>query len=168
MMKRQIVIFGMILFLTIKTDVTCDCNYKGPFLEMSKQTPLVALIKVSKYLTFKDIYHIKTPMSMEVELIEVYKGTESRKTVTVWGDNGNLCRPYLSEFKEGQYYLIAFNIDKKNQMNTEYAISSCGTYWLNVDFINSLVSGDINSKDRTNTTISLEQIKSQLKTNQIL
>ena len=42
-------------------------------------------------------------MSMEVEIIEIYKGEETRKSVIVWGDIGNLCRPYLSAFKEGQY-----------------------------------------------------------------
>ena len=47
-------------------------------------------------------------MSMEVEILDIYKGTEERKSVTVWGDPGHLCRPYLSTFKEGGNYIIAF------------------------------------------------------------
>ena len=162
-MSLQILIFGTLVSFITKNDTPCDCDYKGPFLEIAKHTPLVALIKVTRYLTFKDISQSKIPLSMDVELIEIYKGRENHKNITVWGDNGILCRPFLSEFKEGQYYVIAFYIDRNDQNNTEYEISSCGAYWLNVDFINSTVSGDVNSKDRTDITISLEKFKNQLK-----
>ena len=95
---NRILLFGFLVCIATK-NFACDCEYQGSFLKMSEHTPLVAMIKVTKYLTFKEIYDVKTPLSMEVELIEVYKGSESRKLVTVWGDNGILCRPYLSEFK---------------------------------------------------------------------
>ena len=136
-------------------------------MKMSKHTPVVALVKVAKYLTFKDIYNVKTPMSMEVEIIEVYKGIENRKTVTIWGDNGILCRPYLSEFKEGEYFVIAFYYSKSarsdsEEKDTDYFISICGAYWLNVDFQKSTVTGDVNSKDRKSVTINLSQLKSDL------
>ena len=49
------------------------------FLKMAKRTPLVALVRVTKYLTFKDSYGSRTPMSMEVELLEVYKGNETQR-----------------------------------------------------------------------------------------
>ena len=65
---------------------------------------------------------------MEVEITEVYKGTESRKNVTVWGDPGHLCRPYLSTFKEGEFYVIAFNPGypnnwHDNEKSTDFNIS---------------------------------------------
>ena len=40
-------------------------------------------------------------MSMEVEIMDIFKGKEIRKKITVWGDIGNLYRPYLEIFKEG-------------------------------------------------------------------
>jgi hypothetical protein len=140
-------------------------------MEMSKNTPLVALIKVTKYLTFKDIYNEKTPMSMDVELVDVYKGNETRKNVTVWGDNGILCRPYLSEFKEEGYYVIAFYRSRAQRSDsaeqaTDYFISICGAYWLNADIKNSIVTGDVNSKDRKPVTINLSQLKSDLLKNE--
>jgi hypothetical protein len=46
----------------------------------AKGTPLVALIKVTKYLTFDTIYNEIVPMSMEVEVINKYKG---KKTLAV-------------------------------------------------------------------------------------
>lgn len=73
-----------------KISFACDCNYQGAFLKVAPNTKLVALVKVTKYLLYEDIYDKKTPMSMEAEIIETYKGSETRKTVIIWGDNGNL------------------------------------------------------------------------------
>jgi hypothetical protein len=165
-MKRLIIIFAVYLVTTTSV-FACDCDYQGPFLKMAQRTPFVALVKVKKYLTFEDIYNVKTPMSMEVEIIDVYKGKETRKTVKVWGDIGNLCRPYLSEFKEEKYYVIAFYSGNyggrhPDEKDSDYAICNCGAYWLTVDFEKSNVTGDIDSKDRTFVTESMEQLKSKL------
>lgn len=67
---------------------------------------------------------------MEVEIIEQYIGNEKRKKVKIWGDNGIECRPYLSRFKKGNYYIISFFKEGPN----DYYISNCGENWLNVDF----------------------------------
>lgn len=169
-MTRLIITFFATYLLATTTVFACECDYQGSFIKMAQRTPLVSLIKVTKYLTFKDIYDVKTPMSMEVEIVEVYKGKENRKTVIVWGDIGNLCRPYLSEFKEGQYYVIAF--DKGNfgrghpdEKETDYSISICGAYWLTADFDKSKVSGDIDSENRTVSTLSFSELKSRLTKN---
>ena len=167
-MKFKLVIVSLLL---LQKAFSCSCEYQGSFIEMSKNTPLVALIKVTKYLTFKDIYSEKIPMSMEVELVDVYKGNESRKKVTVWGDNGILCRPYLSEFKEEGYYVIAFYRSRTQrsdsaEKDSDYFISICGAYWLNADIKNSTVTGDVNSKDRKPITINLSQLKSDLLKNE--
>jgi len=166
-MIRQVITFLIVYLLATNKAFACDCDYKGSFLKMSQRTPLIALVKVTKYLTFKNIYDVKTPMSMEVEIIEVYKGNETRKTFVVWGDIGDLCRPYLSEFKEGQYYVIAF--DKGNfggghpdEKDTDYSICGCGAYWLTVDIDKSNVTGDIDSQNRTNSTLNLLELKSRL------
>src|SRR6187455_1998006 len=121
---KKFKIFIVINLLLLSKTFACSCEYQGSFLKVSKETSFIALIKVSKYLTFKDIYGEKTPMSMEVELIETYKGKEERKTFKVWGDPGNLCRPYLNKFKEGQYYVIAFSPASEDK--NDYSISICG------------------------------------------
>jgi hypothetical protein len=169
-MTRIILIVGLSLILTTNNIYACDCEYQGSFMKMTQYTSLVAYVKVTKYLTFKDIYNSKTPMSMEVEIIEVYKGKESRKTITVWGDIGNLCRPYLSQFKEGQYYVIAFYSGSyggghPDEKTSDYAIANCGAYWLIVDFEKSTVTGDIDSKERISTTINISELKAKLSQN---
>lgn len=157
-----------IFLLTIgRTISACDCNMQGKFLQVAPNTKLVALVKVTKYLSFKEIYDVQTPMSMEVEIIDIYKGEESRKTVIVWGDVGYLCRPYLSRFEEGQYYVIAFEegLDgskgegHKNEKTTDYAISICGQYWLDVDYINKIATGSVSD---TQNQITLDALKAGL------
>ena len=162
----------IILLLTIATTkvLACDCDYGGSFVKMAPHTQLVALVKVSKFLTFKDIYGEKTPMSMEVEIVETYKGIENRKTITVWGDPGHLCRPYLSTFKEEQYYVIAFyrgypNHGHNNEKATDYSISNCGAFWLTADIEKKVVLGDINSSDRKSQTMHLARLISELAKN---
>jgi hypothetical protein len=166
-MKKLLLVAGFLFLQTTGKIYACSCDYQGSFIKMTQYSSLVAFVKVTKYSTFKDIYYTKTPMSMEVEIIEVLKGKESRKTVTVWGDIGNLCRPYLSEFKEGQHYMIAFNSGgfggkHPDEKNSDYSISGCGCYWLTVDFEKSIVKGDIDSQDRIITTISLSELKAKL------
>lgn len=166
-MKQLIV--SLLFITTISTrGNACSCNYGGGFLKMAPNTKMIALVKVIKYLTFKDIYEKNVPMSMEVEVIEVYNGIETRQNIIVWGDPGHLCRPYLSEFKEGRYYIIGFNAGvpgsgQEGEKATDYFIRHCGAYWLNVDFENKVVIGDISKDDRTTQTSELEIFKSDLK-----
>jgi hypothetical protein len=114
-------------------------------LTVAPKSKLVALVKVNSYLTFKNIYDKPTPMSMEVEIVKVYLGQETRKIVTVWGDNGKQCRPYLSIFKTDNYFVIAFDLDSKENPS-DYAISNCGDYWLTADNEKKIAKGAVNEK----------------------
>lgn len=132
----------------------CDCNSQGKFLTVAPKSKFVALVKVNKYLTYKDIYDKPMPMSMEVEveIIEIFKGTERRKTVTVWGDNGILCRPYLNRFAVGNYYVISFEntggrgLASPEEKPTDYAISICGDYWLEADIKSGMANGSVSKE----------------------
>lgn len=146
----------------------CSCNPQGAFLKVAPKTEFVALVKIVKFTSFKDIYESKTPMSMEVEVVEKYKGKETRKTFTVWGDNGVLCRPYLSQFKLNQYYVIAFfpasdgskGYVHEKERPSDYTISICGDYWLNADLKKQIATGNIFTFQKK---ISLQTLKEKLK-----
>ena len=69
---------------------------------------------------------------MTVEIIKKYKGKEQREKIKILGDNGILCRPYLSDFKINGYYLAA-PIPIENKPNTEYEFFACRTDYLKVD-----------------------------------
>ena len=144
-MKRLKTILTIIFLAITSLTFACDCVSQGHFLTVAPKSKLVALVKVNSYLTFKNIYDKPTPMSMEVEIVKVYFGQETRKTVTVWGDNGNLCRPYLSIFKTDNYYVIAFEQDSKGNP-LDYAISNCGDYWLTADNEKKIATGAVSEK----------------------
>ncbi|WKZ77525.1 MAG: hypothetical protein QY319_10335 [Candidatus Kapaibacterium sp.] len=144
-MKGLTIILTLIFLTSTSQTFACDCESQGHFLTVAPKSKLVALVKVNSYLTFKNIYDKPTPMSMEVEIVKVYLGQETRKTVTVWGDNGKQCRPYLSFFKTDNYYVIAFDQDSKENP-LDYAISNCGDYWLTADNEKKIANGAVNGK----------------------
>jgi hypothetical protein len=144
-MKRLTTILTLIFLTATSLTFACDCKSQGHFLTVAPKSKLVALVKVSRYLTHKNIYDKPTPMSMEVEIIKVYHGKESRKTVTVWGDNGIQCRPYLNIFNVNNHYVIAFKQDSKENP-FDYAISNCGDYWLTADIEKKIATGPVSEK----------------------
>jgi hypothetical protein len=152
-MKQVLFIVVASLLSSFNLAIACSCGSSGDFLTVSPKTDLVALIKVTKYLTYRPIYDKKTPMSMEVEIVRTFKGLEKRKTVTVWGDNGILCRPYLSRFDTGKYYVIAFfkgadgtkGLVHAEERPTDYTISICGDYWLSADNNKNIATGPVSS-----------------------
>ncbi|RZK11658.1 MAG: hypothetical protein EOO43_19205 [Flavobacterium sp.] len=158
-------IFVFIIICTFATNsYACDCEYEGSFFKVFNHNSFVARVKVVKFLSYKDIYGEQIPMSMRVDIIEIYKGTEQRRSVVVWGDPGNLCRPYLNRFKKNQYYIISFSPAGKdeNEKLTDYSIGNCGEYWLDFDLKKSTVSGNINSKSRIRQTFSIKEFKKKI------
>ena len=144
-MKQIILILTFLTFSFANLTIACDCDYSGDFLTVAPKKDLVAIIKVIKYLTFETINNESIPMSMEVEIIKIINGEEERKSIIVWGDNGILCRPYLSKFKIDKYYAIAFDKESNNENQVEYSISICGAFWLTADNESKTVQGSISS-----------------------
>ena len=135
-MKTVIIILTIFFSQVTMKAYACDCESQGNFYKVSPNSDLVALVKINKYLTFKDIYDSPTPMSMEVEILEVFKGAEKRTKIKVWGDVGHLCRPYLNQLSVDSLYVIAFHkgengyFGHKEETENDYSISNCGEYWL--------------------------------------
>ena len=87
----------------------------------------------------------KMPFSMTVEIIRKYKGSETKKRIKIWGDNGILCRPYISNFDVGKYYLIApsrIENDSEIGNKNDYAFFTCITDHMEVDYENRVAYGD--------------------------
>jgi hypothetical protein len=166
-MKQLLTAFTLLFLLVAQTAKACDCDSEGTFLTVAPKAKFIALVKINKYLTYSTIYGEEVPMSMEVEVIEVYKGIETRKRFTVWGDSGILCRPYLSKFTVGQHYVIAFMQGKNgksgkgqaNEKESDYFISICGDYTLKADTIKQIALGNITEKQNN---ITLSELKARL------
>ncbi|MBC7447817.1 MAG: hypothetical protein H7330_07130 [Hymenobacteraceae bacterium] len=169
-MRHISLIGAALLFVATHAAFACDCDYGGEFLKVARASEFVALVKMTRYLRFDSTFRRPMPLSMEVEVIDVYKGKETRKTVTVWGNNGMLCRPYLSNFDTGKHYFIAF--DKaddgskgyvhKNERPTDYTISVCGEYWLTADIGKQTAAGEAIGKNTVTSEIKLADIEASL------
>ena len=99
--------------------LACRCIWAGPFTKVALATELVVLADVKSYERH----------GMDVAVIEVLKGEEVRRTIRVWGDDGALCRPYVSTFPRGTRWILAL---ERQHGSSDYAISGCGAFWLAV------------------------------------
>ncbi|MEO9805259.1 MAG: hypothetical protein ABJF04_18520 [Reichenbachiella sp.] len=111
----------------------------------AKASEFVALVKVISFDSYLkrefSNEEEKIPYSMTVEIIKKYKGQESRKRITIFGDNGILCRPYLDNFEINGYYLVSPN-PLDNSVNTEYDFFVCRTEYLKVDIESNMAYGN--------------------------
>ena len=83
---------------------------------------------------------------MKIKVVEVIDGSEIRDTLTVWGDNGILCRIYTAAFAINDTLVFGLhNCDLLGGVTLEqtdhYQISVCGIYWLG--YSKGVVSGSI-------------------------
>ena len=128
---------------------SCECNWGCSFSSISDGKEFVALIKVIEYSDYleDEIYGHdgKMPYSMTVEIVKKYKGSEIKKRIKIWGDNGMLCRPYIADFEVGKYYLIApSKIERDSQTGkaNDYDFFSCHTDYLKVDYEERIAYGE--------------------------
>jgi hypothetical protein len=161
---RMLSIILVFILTTTNQTFACSCIWQGDFLTVAPKSELVAMVKINNYLTLKNINGKPMPISMEVEIVRVFYGQETRKFVTIWGDNGALCRPYLDNFNIDNYYVIAFiqgsetiiNANK-DEKKTDYAISNCGNYWLTVDKEKEMATGGVSKKHNAISIGDLEK-----------
>jgi len=126
--------------------MACSCfsSWNDSFSKTAKTSDFVALVKVLSFDSYLESEYSdvekKIPYSMTVEIIKKYKGEENRDRITIYGDNGMLCRPYLTDFEINGYYLISPN-PLNDSLNTEYDFFACRTEYLEVDIESNKAHG---------------------------
>lgn len=166
-------LFLLLLSLqTVTQSFSCDCYCIDDcsFHKIIKTSQLVALVKVISYDHYlsKEItgYGGKMPQSMTVEIVKLYKGTETRKRIKIWGDNGALCRPYIGDFNIGGYFLIAPNLignpRSTKESRTDYEFFSCATDYLMLDIKTKILYGQYKKEQGK---IDLDIFEKSLKNN---
>ncbi len=136
------ILIGLSVLLLAPSARGCSCVSNGKSLvQLAKKSQLVIRGKVLEYnwyksnlqgQRYKDEQERKgTPLSMTVEVEEVYKGKIKSRKVVVWGDNGMICRPYVTQFPIGTEWVFALSPDSWTKKG-ELAISVCGEYLLQV------------------------------------
>ena len=138
-MKQIFLLFAFLLFQQIPIKA-CSCF--APTNYCSTMQTFEADLVLIGFKTM-DMHH-----GMKVKVLNVLVGNELRDTLTVWGDNGALCRVYTSTFGLADTLLFALNHcdlagnwlspDTLEEVG-HYHISVCGVYWLN--YSNGTISG---------------------------
>lgn len=167
-MRLRIPVILALLVLAFGPEPTlaCSCISEGPF---SKVAPKAHLIVVGEVVS----HHGN---SMQVEVVQVLKGDETRKRLTVWGDNGMQCRPYVDQFPAKTRWVLAVfrhegrgaEEDLKNLREPLppwaakppfYMMSVCGAYWLEVKGEDAHGQIDRESRDGPVETIPLRELE---------
>jgi hypothetical protein len=91
---------------------------------------------------------------MRVKVVEVFSGNITvGDTLTVWGDNGALCRWYVGAWNNGDTVLwglhetdflgneISAGFPPDLEQPGDYIISNCGTYWLS--YASGMITGGV-------------------------
>jgi len=122
---------------------TCSCMNPPTYCETMQSYNSDLLIIGYKFM---DFYY-----GMSIKVVQVLDGNETRDTITVWGDNGILCRHSSALFSMNDTIIFALhNCDLYgNSMGSNYEqldhyqISNCGVYYL--DYSNGQVIGSIDN-----------------------
>ncbi len=146
----------------------CDCECVGDctFSSISNSSEFVALVKIISFDAFleDDILGCdgKMPYAMTVEIVEKFKGEETRIRIKIWGDNGVLCRPYLNLFEIGGHYLIApkqlGDYKLPGESATDYHFYSCNTDYLKVNLSQNKALGEY-SKEQSEIDLAIFEKK---------
>ncbi|MBX7143692.1 MAG: hypothetical protein K1X79_04510 [Oligoflexia bacterium] len=150
-------LFAVAFWFAADTALACDGVWGGggDFSLFTKETDLVALVKVDKFsniATYSDRPSIV--LSMDVSVLEIYRGHNSSKTIRIWGDSGSLCRPYIAgSFELGKVYIVG--LSQAPESKNDYAMSYS---WLEVDMETQKTKNPSNPYDVSNLT----QIKKSL------
>jgi hypothetical protein len=135
------------IFLTawlvpVKDAIACDCAWMGPFLTVGPRSSLVVRGRVIGYYGKGK----ESPPAMDLEVLEAFCGENPKSPLRVWGDNGMLCRPYVTLFPVGTEWIFALDgPGSKPDMSSGHAISICGEFWLRVE--GEKVKGNIDRPD---------------------
>lgn len=139
-MKKLTYIFILIFLIGNFEIFACSCGYLGGFVYSNQAADIVVYGTVIEYDSIGTYNAPDNPYSIKFLIKEKLRGIESRDTITIWGDNGADCRPYIDHFEPNTDWIFA--LDKlNNEGKIEYEISICGEFYLPVN--NEKVTGKI-------------------------
>lgn len=137
---------SLLLLLTLSLpSVACECLWQGSFADITERVD---------YISHGRIVQIKGN-SMDIEVLDEFKGTSYREQVRIWLKTGDLCRAEIAEFEVGEEWILALSkIDAVPEggfdpmtpnisygRKGDYILPGCGGYFLPIS--NDWVSGPI-------------------------
>jgi hypothetical protein len=156
-------LFGFVtapIVLFAPSAIACDCAGSDPFVKTAARSDLVVRGKILEYQPEQSATNPTFPLAMVVEVTEVLKGKSQAKRLTVLGDNGMICRSYVSRFPIGTEWVLAVSPDRWSK-KSELAISACGEYALPVE--GNAVKGRVTLKAKDAESMTLTNLRRLLK-----
>ncbi len=154
---------AVLIMLSSASAHACSCSWAGPFLNVAPGTPLIVRAKVVGHsIRSRDV-----DLAMDVEVLEVFKGSAKGKRIRIWGDNGAQCRPYIQAFPVQTEWVFAITeLSADGPGKGDYFISVCGEFWARVEGGNvtgRLSSPNPPSVNDTPEKMSLKEFTERLK-----
>jgi hypothetical protein len=147
---------GLVSFVALVSSAEacrCDLN-SASFERLAKNGTLVVRGIVESRAASKG--------SIDVKVSRVLRGALERpaEPIRVWGDDGKLCRPYVSRFPPGTEWLFvlenrSFGGFPQQPGARDYWISICGAYWVRVE--GDRVQGRIRDA-KANETMTVDEL----------
>lgn len=183
-MKSKII--AIIFILISSYSFACDCEWGGNFIYASKSSELIIKGKViEKLYNFEDKKIINESseaelehyliqknqefiISIKVEIIELIKGKEKKKTIEIFGSDGSDCRAATHDFKKDDIYIFSLFKTIKSEYNqpneNDYYIDGCSENILQFVPEHNEVYGVIKGKlsSGKNRKYSYEKLKSKI------
>lgn len=144
-------IFSM-FFVVFATSAVfaCTCVNNRPFFDITSNADLIVIGKTTEYHGFSSFSN--QPLAVDVEIQRLIKGNIALEKVRVFGDDGALCRPYVTKFPLNTTWVFALNfLSTGANGQPQYAISNCGEFSLQVKA--GRVFGRIKSPQRTSAIL---------------
>lgn len=131
-MKTKPYILTLFFLIGFLKAYSCSCGYLGGFIYSNQAADIVVYGTVIEYDSIGTYNSPNNPYSIKFLIKEKLRGIESRDTVTIWGDYGADCRPYINQFKPKTEWILALD-QLNNNGNVEYEISICGEFYVPVN-----------------------------------
>jgi hypothetical protein len=131
----------------------CTCYWRGPFLSVFRDAPLVVRGKVLRH-------NAGQHPSMDVQVLEILVGGVLDSGLRIQMGDGLHCRPEAKNFPVGSDWILAIN-GPGSKPGNDLAISYCGEYWLRVD--GAEVVGSIDGHQGEVKRLSLSKLSEQMR-----
>ncbi len=131
----------------------CSCTWKGSFLTVSKDAPLVIRGRIIRH-------HTGQPPNMDVLVLETLKGALLDSGMVIHMGDGMHCRPAMDGFPPDSEWILALN-GPGSKPGNGLALSHCGEYWLHVE--TGEVVGSIDGTEHQVKRMSLPELIDRLR-----
>jgi hypothetical protein len=148
---------ALLLFGYSSSAFACSCVWEGPFITVSKKSPLVVRGRVLRHNPPTPPYTVPT---LDFLVQETLFGGMLDSGLRIQMGDGMHCRPEAAIFPPETEWVLAIN-GPGAKPGDGLALSHCGAYWLRVE--GDQVEGEIDGPQGERRRIPLEELRQRLR-----